>query len=266
MHFSVIVVHFNAPQQLQNCLGSIPHNVEVIVVDNASTDDPKQELANAHPGTIWLRNEHNIGYGAAMNQGVNASTKKQILLLNQDIILAANAMEELAQDIGTNGEYGIWGAQLQSENGKAQGVAGPFPSLFAWLVRFLLPRSKRKYYRKKPEPCTPVDWITGAFMSMPRATFEKLQGFDDEFFMYYEDTDLCKRAAERNIGVSISKAKATHSTPMAERTSIPVTLAQSIRYSQLHYFKKHRPNWEYHSLLMITRIYFAIKQWGWRTE
>lgn len=260
MSFSIIIVHHNAPDQLRSCLASIPPAEEVIVVDNAS-EAPPADLQIIYPKVQWVLNKKNEGYGAAANRGARLATGKWMVILNQDIELEAGCLDHLTEDIKKQPEIGIWGASLKNKDGSGQPSTGPFPTLTNWLWRLRLPKEERKYYRKRPKPGIAVHWATGAFLCVKHSVWATLGGFDERYFMYYEDTDLCKRADQMGITIARSNAKAIHSSPLAMRGPTKEELAQHIRYSQLRYFRLHRPKWEFLILATITKAYFSKQGW-----
>lgn len=263
MRFSIIIVHYNGVEHLRSCLISLPQTEEVIVLDNASTQD-LSALKGEFQNVRWILNDENVGYGSAANLGARQATGEWLLVLNQDIVLQANSLEKLSEDIELQPEVGIWGAQLKNPDGTDQHSTGPFPTLLNWLWRLRLPKKQRKYYLDPPEAGTTVDWATGAFLCIKGFHWAALGGFDDGYFMYYEDTDLCKRAEMMGILVATSNAEAMHSAPLSERGNPSDALAQHIRYSQLRYFKAHRPAVEFLLLKVITKVYFKRKGWKFR--
>lgn len=234
----------------------------MIVVDNGSKEGFAGRTGSTRKDVIVISNEKNIGYGAAVNKAAQSSTGDILLILNQDIVFQNDTLTELINSIEQNDNTSIWGAQLKNMNGEGQGSAGPFPTLANWIARLFKPKVKRKYYSTDPIPNDPVDWVTGAFMAIRRTCWESIKGFDEGYFMYYEDVDLCKRAFNKAFRTVIAKnVTAVHSTPIAEKNNVDNDLAIEIRKSQLRYFQKHRPHWEYATLVWITRAYFLFKGW-----
>ena len=262
---SIIIVHFFGEDHLSKCLNSIPEHPsisELIVVDNGSKEGFAGRTRSTRKDVIVISNEKNIGYGAAVNKASGISNGDVLLILNQDIVFQKDTLVELINSIEQNENTYIWGATLQNMNGEEQGSAGPFPTLANWIARLFKPRSQRKYYSTLPDPDSPVEWVTGAFLAIRRYCLDSMQGFDIDYFMYYEDVDLCKRAANKGFRTALAKnVKATHSAPIAAKNNMDNPLAIEIRKSQLRYFLKHRPHWEYATLVWITRFYFLLKGW-----
>lgn len=237
----------------------------MIIVDNGSKEGFTERIKGSRSDLTFIYNEENIGYGSAVNKGAQSATGDIILALNQDIILNEDAITQLLRSVEQNGNFSIWGTQLQNFKGEEQGSVGPFPTLFNWIMRLFKPKAKRKYYSFSPKPGSVVDWATGASLAIRRSTFNTLNGFDEGFFMYYEDVDLCIRAKAIGHSATISSARATHSAPISERHDVEPELLKAIRQGQLRYFNKHRPKWEFVTLFIITRGMYILKGWKWRS-
>ena len=177
----------------------------VTVVDNASTDnsaDGLEALAPTVPLRV-IRNAENRGFGAACNQGAEGSTADYLLFLNPDTRLLAKSLEVPARFLAdlSNAEVGIVGVQLIEENGKVARTCAQFPSPIAMvghslgLDRLGLPQFPPHFMKAWPHDETrEVDQVMGAFFFVRRALFETLGGFDERFFVYYEDLDFALRA------------------------------------------------------------------------
>jgi len=135
------------------------------------------------------------------------------------------------------------------------------------LWRLLLPRRMRKYdlLRSGSGEARPVDWITGAFIGLRRELFDKIGGFDEDYFMYDEDVDFCLRARQAGFrSYFLPSAKAVHLHPFSGRDDAPDWLSQEVRFSQMRYFSKHRPGWEQGVIQALNRAYFLAHGWTWR--
>jgi len=200
MRLSIIIVHHDAPEYLMACLRSVEKagaglSLETIVVDNASRN--VDSLVKEHPGVAWIRNQANVGLGSAINKGASQSRGEILIFLNPDAELLPDSLRKLHDYFSERAaeRLGPVGGKLLFSDGKAQPSCGPFPCLLGMLWRYLLPPTQRKYYLRLPERgACPVDWVTGAFLAVRRSVFDELGGFDRNFFLYYEDVDLCIRA------------------------------------------------------------------------
>lgn len=160
---------------------------EFIVVDNCSKDNSKHSVLTKHPDVKWLDSKENIGFGRANNMGVKNASSNYILLLNSDIIIVNKAIEDCLEYLIHN-KIGVIGPKLIYPNGDIQkstyGYIGDFNEILKEnLILDKLFTFSEPQYRA----------IMGAFMMMKKETFDSVNGFDEDFFMYCEELDLCKR-------------------------------------------------------------------------
>jgi len=211
--FDIIIVNWNTGHQLMKCLQSIALTCSVsilqlqqcIVVDNASTDGSADGLEDLPIPLILVRNQENKGFAYACNQGAKGSRSSNILFLNPDIQLFPDSLTEalLFFQERQNERVGILGIQLVDEKGVIQRNVARFPtprSLFPQMLGLdrLWPRRFPPHFmtdwdhRESRE----VDQVTGAFFLVRKEVFELLHGFDERFFMYFEDLDFAYRAKQ----------------------------------------------------------------------
>ena len=198
---SIIIVNWNAAELLQKCLQSILLHVkalryEIIVADNASVDHSVALVRNSFPDVLLIQNSENLGFAIANNRALKLASGKFVLFLNPD----TEFIEEFDSKIFSLFEdesVGVVGCKLLNSDFTLQASAARFPSplvsLFGWhALRFA----------KQANSPVSVDWIMGAFMILRYTTAEELSGFDDRYFMYSEDMDLCfrlKRQGKKTI-------------------------------------------------------------------
>jgi GT2 family glycosyltransferase len=205
---SVVVVTYNSEQTIASCLRSlesaIAHiaNVEIVVVDNASTDRTLFLIETASIRAQILRNSVNVGFAAGANQGARAATGDLLLFLNPDCIVHNTTLRELLVASEKTGHNSIIGIQLLSPDGKRLPSFWRTPTLFRMSVEAFLPyRLSSHWVCESISQPGPVDGVTGACLFVPRSVFESLGGFDERYFLYYEDLDLCYAAWRAGIGV-----------------------------------------------------------------
>lgn len=191
--------------------GAQASDVEIIVVDNHSSDGSAAFLADRFPGIRILANKENLGFAKANNLGAQAASGDWIILFNSDAYLTGpvfDAMRLAAERIG-GAPAGpahpvILTCKLKYPDGSDQLCAMSFPSLAGYLrqvnsdtatatLRMLAEPESR------PGETVAVDWVTGAFLMVPRTAYLDLGGLDPSIFMYAEDMDFCRKAAERGI-------------------------------------------------------------------
>jgi len=204
---SIIIVNYNSTALLKNCIDSIEKftnsiNYEIIVVDNNSMPGDVDELLKLHDRITLIKNDVNRGFGAANNQGVEVAIGKYVLLLNNDTILFENSIKKVFDFAESLEGNEIIGCKLLNEDKSVQKSVYDFPTLLNvftsnFFLYLLFPKSKHfnKYHlmNKGISRITEVDVVTGAFLFIHRKTFEELGGFDERFFFFMEDTDLCYR-------------------------------------------------------------------------
>jgi N-acetylglucosaminyl-diphospho-decaprenol L-rhamnosyltransferase len=231
---------------------------EIIIVDNDSPWHPLIARLRRMPNVSLRRWRGNRGFARAVNEGVRLSRGDWVLLLNPDMSLepgfldkALSRAEELAQ---SDPDTGILGFGLRDADGGSQRSAGPFPTLASSLMRLMLPRRWRKYYLRDLNVCRPVDWVTGCCLLVRRTCWENVGGLDGDFFLYYEDVDLCRRVRERGWSVWHEPVlTATHHHPLHARP-VSAHLRLVTRHALLTYARKHWPAWQTRILAGIIRV------------
>ncbi|MCX7832909.1 MAG: glycosyltransferase family 2 protein, partial [Ignavibacteria bacterium] len=209
---SIIIVNYNTTEFIKNCINSIKSNInqkdfEIIVVDNNSDDRSIESLTDEYPDVKFIWQNSNRGFGAGCNIGIKNSESQYILLLNPDIEVKTNAIEILLQYIKSHHEVAICSGILLDQNNNVLYSYNDFPGL-SWEFReayglFLKSKIKKLTTRKEIIEKLPfeVDWFHGACMMIRKDIFEKVNGFDENIFLYYEDVDLCKKI--KNLGYKI---------------------------------------------------------------
>jgi len=204
---SVIIVNYRAGELLRASLvalrAQLPGGSEVIVVDNDPSDDGSDGLEDVLPGTYVIRNSLNAGYGRASNQALRIATGDRVLFLNPDAIIQPGAIATASQFLDAHPDVGILGARVLLPDGKLDPAARrSFKTPGSYLYKAiglsrLFPRNARfgRYYLSYLDPTalTDIDATVGAFMFARRTAIEGVGGFDERFFMYCEDEDLCWR-------------------------------------------------------------------------
>ena len=201
--FSLIIVSFNTKEILKNALSSIfaycPGEMfEVIVIDNNSGDGSAEMLNNFFGDKIKLIiNKHNAGFGAANNLGAKIARGEYLFFLNSDIIAKEDILSGLAKIFESRPEIGILAPRLILPDGSEQKFAsGNFPSLADLILGKIKKDAAEKKYIK-------IDWVSGAALAIRKNLFDQAGGFDENFFMYFEDIDLCKRVKDISYQVAV---------------------------------------------------------------
>lgn len=248
----IAVVSHQSAAVLESLLGSIDRararagdrvQAEVVVADNASLDG-SSEIGRAAGARVVALDE-NLGFGAAANRALAGGDVDWLVVLNPDLVLDEGFLVALAQIApALPSDVGILGAALSNPDGSPQPSIGDFPTLARTLSGLWRPRSDRKYRPLADHVRGPADWVTGAALAVRAPCWNAIGGFDPGYFLYYEDTDLCRRARNAGHRTRFEPAlRAVHLSPLAQR-ALPAPLVPVVRYAQLRYFRAHRPAWE----------------------
>ncbi len=195
---SVVVVTYNSKGDIAACLESLlvagAARVEIIVVDNASTDGTADLVADRYPSVRLLRSPRNLGFAGGNNAGFAAGHGDIVLVLNPDVQVASGAAEALAAAFAADPELGVAGAKLLFSDGCTIQHAGG-------LVDYPLATTRHRGYGELDSGQYAVEsdvpFVTGACLAVRRETWQAIGGFDSGFYpVYYEDVDLCYRASD----------------------------------------------------------------------
>jgi GT2 family glycosyltransferase len=245
---------------------------EVIVVDNHSQPHPLMAKLRRMPGVSMRRWGRNHGFARAVNEGCRLSRGQWFLLLNPDMTVPDTFLDEvlaLADRLNAaDARAGIVGFQLRHSDGSRQFSAGPEPTLGGTLAGIAMPRYRRKYYRLSMSRRRPVPWVTGCCMLLRRDCVQDLGGLDEDFFLYYEDVDLCRRARERGWSVWFDPAlRIVHHRPLHTR-AVPAHLRLFTRHALLTYGLKHWSRWQLRILAKCVRLESWVREkWAaWHGE
>lgn len=202
---SIILVNYNTKELTRNCLKSIFEktidlNFEVFVVDNNSQDDSVEMIEREFPQVKLIRNEKNLGFGAANNIAIKQSNAKYILCLNTDTILIDNAIKQFFDfmEKAENSSVGACGAYLYNDNNEFVNSYGPLPNfynssaLYSIVNKIKNKLKLKKIYNNKLKNFE-VHFITGADLFIRKSVLDEVGCFNEAFFMYAEDSDLCYR-------------------------------------------------------------------------
>lgn len=223
MDVSIILVNYNTADLLLACINSIlgktEHLIyEIIVVDNASSDSSVELVRSKFPLVKVIANEENVGFGIANNIGVQHAQGKYVWFLNSDTLLISNAAKILYDAIEVYSSAVIAGGNLYDINMKpATSFSQIIPSLWAEVDYFFFNIFSQLKYRRNlnfnySDQIIEVDgFISGADLMIEKAVFEEVGGFDKDFFMYYEETELTYRIRKYGYKIiSVPEAKIIH--------------------------------------------------------
>lgn len=234
---SIIIVNFNSGGCLARCLNSITElekDSDVFVVDNASTDG--SERAAERGGRVTLqRNAENVGFARAVNQGLARATSEFVLLLNPDCELQPDSLSSLTSDLRRHPDAAIAGPKVLDVDGAVQGSARGDPTLLTGLFGrstlmtrlfpgFGLARRNVRFDLVTSGGANDagynVDWVSGACMMARLDMLKAVGGFDERYFLYWEDADLCRRLRHRGWRIRyVTGATIIHQAGQSSRTA-----------------------------------------------
>lgn len=206
MDFSIIIINYKTINLTLDCVESIfAHcpggNFEIIVLDNNSQDGSVAKLQNTFGNTIKVvANESNLGFAGANNIGANLARGKYLFFLNSDTKFTDNILPIIKTTFENHPDFSILGPQVLLADTKAQaGAYGHFPTLLT-----LLSRQTKKNWKKNIQPdLWQSDWLSGAALVIQKEKFQEIGGWDENFFLYFEDVDLCLRTQKTGGKIGI---------------------------------------------------------------
>ena len=201
---TVVMVSYNTRELTVQAITTLIQNcifpLEIIVVDNASTDETVETVQNTFPNVKIVHNQQNVGFGMANNQGFELAKNDLVLLLNTDAFIKPGCIEKLVDTIRSDAKIGVVGPRILNEDGTLQPSVHPFPGPlravleYWWLERLFPSGTLLGSYRKWSYAVqSDVPWLIGACMLVRKSVIDETDGFSKEFFMYAEETDWQKR-------------------------------------------------------------------------
>lgn len=211
---SVIIIAYNSCDFIPACLKSVRDACEgidsqIIVLDNGSNEPIIPEIKNFFPEVEWIDSKENLGFGKGCNLAEKHATKPYLFFINPDTIISKNAFREMLNFMEEHPDAGTVGCRILNEDGSLQWACRrSFPTIVSAVSKTiglaaLFPKSKTlasyNMTYADPDEMTEVDAISGSFFCIRRDVYEKLNGFDEDFFMYGEDLDLCFRTKQMGL-------------------------------------------------------------------
>ena len=244
----VVVVSYETRETLLECLAALvaEPTASVVVIDNASRDGTAAAVRGRFPSVRLVANAENVGFARACNQGARESRAPYLLFLNPDATLAPGSLGALAAILEARPRVGVVGPRTRSANGDIQVSTGPDLSLVSEirqrrLVRGVARRDAAVLVEAEGLHAVEreADWVSGACLMIRREAFDAVSGFDERFFLYEEDADLCRRVRAAGWKVLFSPgAEARHALGRSMARS-PERARLEYQRSHLLYYRKH---------------------------
>lgn len=253
---SIIIVSWNVRELLGRCLASAVASArirpalttEVIVVDNASSDDSAAMIARDHPQVRLISNSQNLGFTRASNQGIRASSGRYLLLLNPDTEVLGDALGLMVDYMGAHPQVGLLGPKLLNPDGTVQSSRRRFPTLATAFVestvlqRYLgQSQAVKRYYMldRSDDEEQEVDWLMGACLTARREAVAAAGLLDEGFFMYFEEVDWARRIRQAGWQVVyLPQAQVIHHHGQSSGRDIPHRHI-NFNVSKWRYVRKH---------------------------
>lgn len=208
----VIISHNNkelTEQAIESVYKSTLQPQKIILVDNCSIDGTIEYIRKKFPSVYIIPNENNLGYASAVNCGFRECVSSIVIVSNNDVIIGRNVFELLINDLEVNPNIGVIGILQKYPNGKNQHSYGVIPGICSAIGELLLIESVKNRVINKFYPTflrkniVKVGYVDGAFMAIRKKAFVDVNGFDEYFFFYFEESDFCRRVQEKGWLVCI---------------------------------------------------------------
>ena len=262
LDLSILIVTYNSARLIGPLLDRLALDMkalsaEVVIVDNASRDGTAQFVKQQYPWVRLIASNENLGFAAGNNLAAKAAVGRYLLLLNPDAIPETGALSQALVMLDQHPDVGLAGGELRGVDGQRQPSARMFPTLrdeFFTLSGLAARFPQSPFFARLDRhwadaaQAAVVDWIPGAFVFMPAQVFTRLGGFDERFFMYYEEVDLCQRIQQQGLKTYYwPTLKAMHIGGESAKTVISARISKSgsqleswrMRSGLLYYRKHH---------------------------
>lgn len=264
---SIVLVSWNTRDLLMQCISSLGAALgalaaDIWVVDNASSDDSVATVRDRFPAVRLIANAENVGFAAANNQAIVASTGRYVLLLNSDTIAHAGSIERLVRFADAHPDAGIVGPMLQNPDGSFQGSFADLPTLWSEFLSVSGIGSRvhgrwfPNYGPQRSAHNQRVGYIQGACMLVRRAAIAQVGWMDERYFMYSEEVDWCLRMHRAGWAVWYTPdATILHYGGQSTR-QVRHAMVQALYRSKVRLFRKHYGPLRatlLHALLIVVR-------------
>jgi GT2 family glycosyltransferase len=249
---SALIVNYRSYAEVDACLAALRSAspaLEVVVVDHASDGRALDAVRATHAGVTFVPVAENPGFGAGVNRAARHASGRYLLVLNPDTLVEKGTVERLAGWLESHPRVAVVGPQVRTMDGRVEASARAFPGWSTvlggrstWLSRVWPdnPLTTRNLLsgRHARDPID-VDWVSGACMMVRRGAFDEVEGFDERFFLYWEDADLCRRLADAGWTVTYHPGcRAAHAGGRSSAHQ-PAASAVAFHRSAFRYFWKH---------------------------
>jgi N-acetylglucosaminyl-diphospho-decaprenol L-rhamnosyltransferase len=254
---SIVIVSYNARADLERCLETLVRHKptvdhQIVVVDNASTDDTVQVLRARWSGIRLIEAGENVGFSRGNNLGMRQSFGELVLLLNGDTLVPAGAIDALVAALDARPDVAIVGPRLVDGQGRSELSFGRMISPLNELRQKLRARGNVERLTSRQRE---VDWVSGACLLVRRIDAEAVGLMDERYFMYTEDVDFCASVRARGRKVLFTpRVEIVHLRGRSRQTA-PRATEHAYRRSQIAFYEKHHPAWA-----PLLRLYLRLRR------
>jgi len=277
MDVSVIIVNWNTRGLLRDCLESVYEqtgdvDVEVIVVDNASTDGSVEMVRSDFESVKLIENAENRGFATANNQGIAVAKGRYVLLLNSDTVVLDSAVAKAVRFADAHPRAAVTGCRVLNPDRTLQPTCFMFPSILNMLLSstylYKLFPSSRFFGRERMtwwdrNDVRQVDVVTGCFMLVRREAIDGVGMLDEQFFMYAEETDWCYRFKKNDWEVVFTPVAQIIHLGGQSTAKKPVAMIVQLRLSILGFIRKHRGRFARLIAGLLTAMFFVVRLPVW---
>jgi N-acetylglucosaminyl-diphospho-decaprenol L-rhamnosyltransferase len=271
---AAVLVNYNSDGELTRALESIDREAggrwEGVVIDNASIDG-SERAALDFPAVRLLQNRENVGFGRGVNQAIAATTSDYVLVMNPDCQLSAGALTPLIAVLDADATRAVAAPQILDPDGTPQGNARGDPDMLTGLFGRTSPLRRTlsglSVARRNVVPATAhdaattVDWVSGACMLVRRSAVMAVGGFDERYFMYWEDADLCRRLRQHGFVVCyVPAVTAVHRVGQSSRTARAASI-RAFHDSAYLYYSTHVASGALNPKRWMARVLLTARCW-----
>ncbi len=267
---TAIVVNWNAGENLAQCIAALLDqrgtDLDVVVVDNASSDNSLEALEIYGDRVRVIQTGANLGFGSAVNRGVAVSHTAIVIAMNPDVVLQPDAVNTMVEFLNTHANVGMIGPKLKDADGQVLASCGEAPRLRdeicrKFLLHLIFPLLK--FRRRRPTKPEAVAWVTGACFAVRRRVLDAVNGLDEAIFMYYEDVDLglCINRAGWQV-MYLPHAEGIHIGGESSKQALTRMLVVS-EASYAYFIAKHLGQWAERLLRLLRPIEMTLRTLLW---
>ena len=276
---TVIIVNYNAGEELRRALQSVAGECagldwDAVVVDNASTDGSATCVTDFSPRVTLAQNTENVGFGRAVNQAMAVSRAPLLLVINPDCQLRAGALSALRAVLDAEPSCAVAGPRLLDPDGGVQGSARGDPDMLTGIfgrtggLRALLPSTPTARRNVVVEQAlasgaasVAVDWVSGACMLIRAAALRAVGGFDEQYFLYWEDADVCRRLRQQGYQIRyVPAGVAVHAVGRSSRTARAASV-RAFHASAYRYYATHVAPGVFNPKRLLARALLSVRCW-----